>query len=153
MQAFEHGTSLVNVSTDSAAVKMTFFLLILLLDGKQTALIAAAQNGHAVVVKLLLKNGADINSKSPNSTTIFFIYLCFLFTNCSPFLVLRWLDGHPCRHLQRKVRGHQQVLIESGANLALEQKDGKTPLDLAVAEGKEDSVVLLKAVDAPSSSS
>lgn len=45
------------------------------------------------------------------------------------------------------------MLIESGANLALKTKDGKTPLDLAVAEGKEDSVVLLKAVDAPSSSS
>ncbi len=85
-----------------------------------TAVMMAANNGHAGVVKLLLDNGADVNvAESKNGYTALII---------------------------ASQRGHKEVvkfLLDKGAKLDVLRNDGFTALMLASHEGHKEIVKLL----------
>ncbi|KAI9867970.1 MAG: hypothetical protein M1813_007792 [Trichoglossum hirsutum] len=85
----------------------------------QSPLLRAAENGHEVVVKLLLEKGAQLESKDKNGQT-------------------------PLSYAARS--GHEAVvklLLEKGAQLESKDQDSQTPLSWAAENGHEAVVKLL----------
>ncbi|KID68192.1 Ankyrin repeat-containing domain protein, partial [Metarhizium hybridum] len=119
----------------------------------RTALMHAAEHGHATVVLMLLKNGADIEAK------------------CRGWTALRWaanegreavvtlllerganIEAKDCNGetplLWAAKRGHEAVatlLLQKGANIEAADYDGETPLSWAAKAGQEAVVKLLLA--------
>jgi ankyrin repeat protein len=91
-----------------------------------TALIAAAHLGHAGVVRQLIAAGAPLDHVNNLGRTAVI-----------EAIVLG--DGGP-RHRQTL-----QALVDAGANLALADRDGRTPLMLAQARGYTEMVRILSA--------
>jgi ankyrin repeat protein len=82
-----------------------------LLNG-ETALIAAAREGHEVVVRLLLEKGANVDAEDKGCRT-----------------ALMWASQRGCVPIAK-------VLLEKGANINRAEKDGYTALILAVHRGQ-----------------
>jgi ankyrin repeat protein len=84
--------------------------------GGYTALHIAAQNGHKAAVRVLIENGANVNAR----------------------------DGTGCTVLRSAAICHGgwpqivHLLLRSGANAALADRDGRTPLDWATLNDPKD---------------
>ncbi|KAM0259059.1 hypothetical protein ACHAQJ_003560 [Trichoderma viride] len=87
------------------------------------ALHAASAMGHLSIVKLLLRKGARVNRRDDTGRTAL---------------------HYAAKYLREDVAG---FLVESGANLSLEDIIGSTPIDLAVSHGMEASSFIQKHMD------
>jgi ankyrin repeat protein len=102
------------------------------------ALHSAAAGGHPEVVRLLLENGADIDHQTKKAYEI-------------------WAAGSSALHLAAHMgfgsRDNKlevaRILIEHGAELNLEDEEGRTPLDIA--GSKTEMAALLRAAGAQGS--
>ena len=60
-------------------ISLLIVFVLLLFQGKSTALMLAAQNGHNDIVKYLIQKGANVHSSNEvNLLTSFSIYYSFL---------------------------------------------------------------------------
>jgi hypothetical protein len=87
----------------------------------KTPLHAAAENGHAEMIQLLLSKGADVNARTAS--------------------------GYTPLHLAAK-NGHglcARILLDAGANVNAQSDNGETPLYLAAGNGHGEMVQLLVA--------
>jgi ankyrin repeat protein len=89
-----------------------------------TALHIAAKNGHVATVKLLIENGADLNTRHESS---------FGHTGSTPLSVAAERGNSLCAI----------ELIKAGADVNLAGSSGATPLMIAASEGREAIVALL----------
>ena len=89
-----------------------------------TALHVAAKNGHVATVKLLIENGADLNTRQESS---------FGHTGTTPLSVAAERGNSLCAI----------ELIKAGADVNLASSSGATPLMIAASKGREAIVALL----------
>lgn len=111
-------------------------------DGS-TLLISAARHGQEESVKFLLENGADPNK--PNGSPRMGHYKP---ANSETAL---WAVADASGLLENSVNAVAKLLIEHKADVNYRSKDGSTPLDRAIATGKNSLVRILKGAGARTS--
>jgi len=89
-------------------------------EDKNINLILASSNGYKDIVKILLKNGADINTKDGAGWT-----------------PLIWAIGNQDEKMT-------SLLLNAKADVNIKDKSNNTPLEIALWSGETDIVKLLK---------
>jgi len=130
-------------------------------DGNdRTPLYWAAYFGYIDVVRVLLEHGADVNSKSGSGYTALHIAIGEYSRKGSYAQVVRFLLEHGAnpnaQNIYRQTPLHlvaiglgesgldnAHILLDHGADVDVEDKDGKTPLQRALARGEVEIVQLL----------
>jgi ankyrin repeat protein len=110
------------------------------LSDNASQLLSATQNGHAGMVRLLLQNGADVNTGATGDTALSFPLLSVATGRLQPLLLeagvsvnrAKDCDGTPL--VMAAQGGHLGVVLEllrHGAAVDKSMKDGTGPLYLA----------------------
>ena len=122
----------------------------------RTLLHMAAMRGSKDIVQLLLAKGASVNAKTTHGFTA--LHLASLHRGVAELLLTRGADvnakadganGVTPLHMAAQMTGAKDVaalLLHKGADINAKDTNGKTPLHLAVAQGKHDIAELLERV-------
>ena len=129
-------------------------------DGDQTALMLAAWHGHANIVQLLIKYGANINQTNQNGMTPLMLAVSngneeaikllldnganIHQTNQNGMTALMMALSHGNINIIKLFFDHgKSINLEHGKSINLENAYGETPLMLAVSNGNEEAIPLL----------
>lgn len=113
----------------------------------------AAFYGRTEIVKLLLKNKADINAKDKEGETPLLAALAGghaglgeLLVNKGAIVDIKTKKGWTPLHFAASLGDEDlaRLLVEKGAELKAKTNEGKTPLDLAIASGHKEVAGFLK---------
>lgn len=114
-------------------------------EGNRTAIMLAAFNGHVEVLKLLIKHGADVNVVDVNNRTALMFAASGPYNEAVAVLLAAGADAnivdngeHWTALMFAAAEGQSEVvmtLIENGADLSLEDIDGESAYDFALAQG------------------
>lgn len=122
----------------------------------RTPLHMAVMRGSKDIVQLLLAKGANVNTKSTAGFTA--LHLASLHRGVAELLLKMGADvnakadganGITPLHMAAQMTGAKDVaelLLDNGADINAKDTNGKTPLHLAVAQGKEEVAELLERV-------
>uniref|UniRef100_A0A7R9VLG3 Uncharacterized protein n=1 Tax=Pseudictyota dubia TaxID=2749911 RepID=A0A7R9VLG3_9STRA len=134
-------------------------------DGRTTALIAATRNGHAPVVRFLLEEGADVESRDDGGNTALLIACAGGYVDCARALLLEEKKGgrrgggadpnaanavgnaglHLCARDGREEIA--SLLLDRGAEAGAKNASGMTPMEIAKARRHQGVVEVLSEVN------
>ena len=135
------------------------FLLVFVADtvvgSDVDTLYRAAGDGNTTQVLALLDSGVDVNGRTSDGSYALNRAAVFNEVEVMQLLLERGADPNvqnregdtPLICATKYAGGHAatvKALVEAGTNLAIKDKDGKTALDYAMAEGQQDAIALLE---------
>lgn len=112
-----------------------------------TPLHFAAKNVHKVVVEMLLTKGADVNAKTDDRITPLLLVVSVEPTRFDPTVLINKMSGFAvptAPYTDHDIFEIANLLITNGAKVNVKDKDGNTPLDMALKTNNVEVIELLK---------